>query len=56
MPGNSQAPSHAEVSALWGVAYLEELLPDGSCGGLLGNEEGMDKDVVYDNVYGEAIS
>ena len=46
MLGNSQVPSHAEVSALWGVAYLENLLPDGTCDGLLGDEEGMDKDVA----------
>jgi dimethylaniline monooxygenase (N-oxide forming) len=46
MLGNSQVPSYAEVSALWGVAYLENLLQDGSCDGLLGGEERMDKDVA----------
>jgi dimethylaniline monooxygenase (N-oxide forming) len=46
MLGNSQVPSHAEVSSLWGVAYLEDLLLDGSCDGLLGDEEGMDNDVA----------
>jgi dimethylaniline monooxygenase (N-oxide forming) len=46
MLGNSQVPTHAEVSSLWGVAYLEGLLPDGSCDGLLGDKEAMDKDVA----------
>jgi hypothetical protein len=30
MLGNSQVPTHTEVSTLWGVAYLEDLLSDGS--------------------------
>jgi hypothetical protein len=46
MLGNSQVPGYAEVSALWGVAYLENLLQDGSCDRLLRGEEGMDKDVA----------
>jgi hypothetical protein len=46
MLGYSQVPTHAEVLALWGVAYLADLLLDGSCDGLLGVKEGMDKDVA----------
>lgn len=57
--GNSQVPSYAEVSALWGIAYLEKMLPDVFCDGLWGDEEGLDRD--FDNMtmfteYGEAIS
>jgi hypothetical protein len=42
---NSQVLSYAEVAALWGVAYLENLLPECSCDGVLGDEEGMDRDI-----------
>jgi dimethylaniline monooxygenase (N-oxide forming) len=49
--GNAQTPMFAEVSALWGIAYLEGLLETGSCEGRLGNLDGMNEDVAIVNAY-----
>jgi hypothetical protein len=51
MLGNSQVPTHAGVSALWGVAYFEDLLPDASYGGLLGDKERVGKDAANMTIF-----
>ncbi|RDW92195.1 hypothetical protein BP5796_01589 [Coleophoma crateriformis] len=38
---NAQVAMHAEVSALWAVAYMEDMLPDGA-GGMLGDKQKME--------------
>jgi dimethylaniline monooxygenase (N-oxide forming) len=48
---NATVPTHAEVSSLWGIAYLEGQLPDGACEGALGDKLAMDKDIATNNAF-----
>jgi len=45
---NTQHAFYAEISSLWTVAYLEGLLPDND---LIGNKEGMDKEIASMNAF-----
>ena len=43
---NNQVSTHAEISALWTVAYLTGKLTDTPVGALLGDEERMNVDIA----------
>ena len=48
---NNQVSTHAEVSALWAVGYLEGKLPSQHVGALLRDQRQMDADVTVMNTF-----